>query len=108
MENMMKIFRKKSQKKNTELAKIKRKSALFLAPSVIGVSLFFVLPFLVVIFYSVVNNPIQHKFVFLKNFVNVWNNSAFQLAAANTFKFSSNSFELCVVKIVNSIILPPH
>ena len=42
--------KRKSQKRNTETAKIKRKSALFLAPSVIGVSLFFVLPFLVVIF----------------------------------------------------------
>lgn len=93
----MKRFRKESQKKNTEAAKIKRKSALFLAPSMIGVSLFFVLPFLVVIFYSVVNNPIQHKFVFLKNFINVWNNSAFQLAAANTFKFSVIAVPLVVV-----------
>ena len=85
------------QKKNTEMAKIKRKSALFLAPSVIGVSLFFVLPFLVVLFYSVVNNPIQHKFVFLKNFINVWNNAAFQLAAANTFKFSVIAVPLVVI-----------
>lgn len=90
-------FRKESPKKNTETAKIKRKSALFLAPSVIGVSLFFVLPFLVVIFYSVVNNPIQHKFVFLRNFINVWNNSAFQLAAANTFKFSIIAVPLVVI-----------
>ena len=52
-------MRGKQQKLNREEAKIKRKSALFLAPSIIGVSLFFVLPFLVVIFYSVVNNPIQ-------------------------------------------------
>ena len=85
------------EKKNTEMAKIKRKSALFLAPSVIGVSLFFVLPFLVVIFYSVVNNPIQHKFVFLKNFINVWNNTAFRLAAGNTFKFSLIAVPLVVV-----------
>ena len=70
---------------------------MFLAPSMIGVSLFFVLPFLVVIFYSVVNNPIQHKFVFLKNFVNVWNNAAFRLAAGNTFKFSLIAVPLVVV-----------
>lgn len=88
---------KEKQKNNTELTKIKRKSAFFLAPSLIGVSLFFVLPFLVVIFYSVVNNPIQHKFVFLKNFINVWNNAAFRLAASNTFRFSIIAVPLVVV-----------
>ena len=93
----MKKIGKEHLKLNSEEAKIKRKSALFLAPSVIGVSLFFVLPFLVVIFYSVVNNPIQHKFVFFKNFVNVWNNTAFRLAAGNTFKFSLIAVPLVVV-----------
>ena len=93
----MKKIGKEPQKLNSEEAKIKRKSALFLAPSMLGVALFFVLPFLVVIFYSVVNNPIQHKFVFLKNFVNVWNNAAFRLAAGNTFKFSLIAVPLVVV-----------
>ena len=93
----MKKIGKEPQKLTSEEAKIKRKSALFLAPSMIGVALFFVLPFLVVIFYSVVNNPIQHKFVFLKNFVNVWNNAAFRLAAGNTFKFSLIAVPLVVV-----------
>lgn len=93
---MKKLSRERSEK-NTEIAKIKRKSALFLAPSFMGVSLFFVIPFLVVIFYSVVNNPIQHKFVFMKNFINVWNNSAFQLAASNTLKFSLIAVPLVVV-----------
>ena len=93
----MNKIRKEKKKKNTEMAKIKRKSALFLAPSLLGVSLFFVLPFLVVIFYSVVNNPIQHKFVFMKNFINVWNNSAFQLAASNTIKFSFIAVPLVVI-----------
>ena len=93
----MKKIRKEPRKLNSEEAKIKRKSALFLAPSMLGVALFFVLPFLVVIFYSVVNNPIQHKFVFLKNFVNVWNNAAFRLAAGNTFKFSLIAVPLVVV-----------
>lgn len=93
----MKKLGKERTQKNTEIAKIKRKSALFLAPSVTGVSLFFVLPFLVVIFYSVVNNPIQHKFVFLKNYINVWNNAAFRLAAGNTLKFSLIAVPLVVI-----------
>ena len=68
--NKMKSVRREKEKKNTELAKIKRKSALFLAPSVIGVSLFFVLPFMVVIFYSVVNNPI-HQYESILRFLDV-------------------------------------
>ena len=38
-------------------------------------------PFCVVIFYSVVNNPIQQVFVGVDNYVRVWENSAFQQAA---------------------------
>ncbi|MBQ9989531.1 MAG: sugar ABC transporter permease [Lachnospiraceae bacterium] len=76
---------------------IKRKSALFLAPSFLGVLLFFVLPFGVVGFYSMVNNPVQHKFVFLDNFIYVGKNAAFRLAAANTLKFSLVAVPLVVV-----------
>ena len=34
-------------------------SASFLAPSLIGVLVFFILPFMVVIYYSLVDNPIS-------------------------------------------------
>jgi len=76
---------------------LKRKSLLFLSPSLIGVALFFVLPFAVVGYYSVLNNPIQHKFVFLDNYISVWNSSSFRLAAANTIKFSLAAVPLAVV-----------
>ena len=72
-------------------------SALFLAPSLIGVFVFFILPFVVVIFYSMVDNPINHNFVFLDNFKNVLGNSSFRLAAANTLKFSSAAVPLAVI-----------
>lgn len=88
---------KSHKKKNTQLAKIKKKSAFFLAPSLTGVAVFFILPFLVVIYYALVNNPIQHKFVFADNFIKVWNNGAFRLAAANTFKFSVIAVPLVVI-----------
>ena len=45
-------------------------SGAFLAPSVLGVLLFFVLPFLVVIYFSFVNNPVAKKFVGLTNYIN--------------------------------------
>jgi multiple sugar transport system permease protein len=70
---------------------------LFIAPSLIGVSLFYILPFLVVIYYSVVDDPINHQFIFLNNFFNVFENGAFQLAAMNTLKFSAVAVPLAVI-----------
>lgn len=72
-------------------------SWLFLAPSLLGVMLFFVAPFGVVIYYSLINNPIQKNFVGFANYINVWNNGAFKLAGINTFKFSLVSVPLAVL-----------
>lgn len=85
------------KKKTPEMKRQRLGSAAFLAPSLIGVLVFFILPFLVVIYYSVVDNPISHNFVFLKNFINVLNNSAFRKAASNTLQFSLIAVPLAVV-----------
>lgn len=69
----------------------------YLFPSVAGVLLFFVLPFFVVIYYSMVDNPINNEFVFLENFVRVFNNDAFREAAYNTMRFSLVAVPLAVV-----------
>ena len=74
-----------------------RISWLFILPSLIGVCLFFFIPFLVVIYYSFVNNPVQHHFVGLTNYIRVAGNSAFQLAAGNTLIFSFVSVPLAVI-----------
>ena len=75
----------------------KRISVLYLLPSVLGVLLFFVLPFLIVIYYSVVDNPINKEFVFLDNFIMVFRNAAFVQAAKNTLIFSLTAVPLAVV-----------
>ena len=72
-------------------------SWLYLAPSLIGVGLFFVLPFGVVIYYSMINNPVQHEYVGFNNFIRTWNNNAFSLAARNTLLFSMIAVPLAVV-----------
>lgn len=77
--------------------RIKRKSAVFLAPSFLGVLTFFLAPMLVVLFYSVVDNPIRKEFVFLDNYKNVCTNYAFKLAVLNTVKFSVISVPLVVI-----------
>ena len=72
-------------------------SWLYLAPSLIGVGLFFVLPFGVVIYYSMINNPVQHEYVGFNNFIRTWNNNAFSLAARNTLLFSVIAVPLAVM-----------
>ena len=71
--------------------------ALFLAPSFLGVMAFFILPFIVVIVYSLVDNPINMEFNGLGNFIRVINNGAFKKATANTLKFSVIAVPLAVV-----------
>ena len=75
-------------KTHTLLKKERLKSLAFLAPSGLGVLTFFVVPFIVIIYYSLLDNPIQKNFVGLDNFKSLITNSAFQSAAFNTLIFS--------------------
>lgn len=84
-------------KKSMRKRKVQISSGLFIAPSFLGVLLFFLLPFLVVIYYSMVDNPISANFVFLKNFQSVIKNSAFRTAVHNTAVFSAIAVPLAVV-----------
>lgn len=72
-------------------------SFAFLSPSVLGVLVFFVLPFFVVIYYAFVNNPVLHEFVGFDNFRNLFHNQSFRLAAKNTAIFSLISVPAAVV-----------
>lgn len=85
-------LRGKTLKKSEKITEIS-----FLAPSVTGVLLFFILPFFVVVYYSVIDNPINHEFVFFDNFVSIMQNEAFLMAAKNTTLFSVIAVPLVVV-----------
>lgn len=89
--------KKQKRKASKRLKKQKRNSRIFLAPSVLGVALFFVIPFIVVVYYSMVDNPISQNFVFLDNFKYVIGNNAFRKAVGNTFSFSAIAVPLAVV-----------
>jgi len=71
--------------------------AAFLGPSILGVSIFYIVPFGVVVFYSMISSPIERDFVFLDNFKNLIANTAFQQAAKNTAVFSAISVPLAVI-----------
>jgi multiple sugar transport system permease protein len=70
---------------------------LWLAPSFIGVSVFYIIPFFVIVYYSMIDNVIQRNFVFFDNFTALFQNQAFRIAAANTLRFSLVSVPLAVV-----------
>lgn len=91
----MKAGRKNKLSKRTR--KLKISSGLYIAPSFLGVMLFFIIPFIVVIYYSMINNPISGEFVFLQNFQMVLKNAAFKKAAMNTLTFSAVAVPLAVV-----------
>ena len=58
-----KQIKNKRIKQFSELKRAKRYSALFLLPSIIGVSIFFAIPFLVVVYYSFIDDPVNKQFV---------------------------------------------
>ena len=84
-------------KSSKRLKKQKMGSGLYLAPSLIGVLLFYIIPFVVVIFYSMVDNPISKNFVFVENYRRVIQNSAFKTAVVNTATFSAIAVPLAVI-----------
>ena len=78
----------------------------FLSPSLLGVGIFFILPFCVVVYYSLIDGVGSKNFVFLQNFIKLFDNSAFRLAAKNTLSFSAMAVPLAVVlSIVLALML---
>lgn len=73
-------------------------SWLYILPSLVGVLVFYVLPFGFVIYYSLIDNVSNHNFVGLENFKALFTNSAFLMASKNTLTFS-------VVTVFSAVIL---
>ena len=57
-------------------------------PGLLGIVLFYVLPFFSGVWYSVTDGSYKNAFVGLQNYVNVWNNSMFRLGLTNTLLLS--------------------
>ena len=72
-------------------------SLCYLSPSLLGVGVFFILPFGVVVYYSLIDGVASRSFVGLENFTRLFQNSAFKMAAANTLKFSALAVPLAVI-----------
>ena len=69
---------------------------LFLAPSLIGISVFFLIPFVDTVRRSFMDVRAAN-FIGLESYVSVLNNAAFRLAAANTLKFVAVCIPLLMI-----------
>lgn len=67
--------------------KIKKQTIIFLLPSLIGFSIFFLIPFVGGLYYALFDSSVNGHFVGLGNFADLLSNSAFLKAASNTFIF---------------------
>jgi len=85
------------------LQRLKRKAhdravgAAFLAPSFLGALVFYIVPFGVVVYYSLIRSPLVREYVGIENFKNILANSAFRQAASNTLQFSAVAVPLAVI-----------
>ena len=68
---------------------VRKKSVLlFLMPGLIGLMMFYVLPFIGGLYYSFTDGTYKNAFVGLDNYISVLNNSIFQTGLTNTFVLS--------------------
>lgn len=72
-------------------------ASCFLGPSFLGVLLFYIVPFGVVVYYSLIQGPMNSSFVGLQNYANVLQNNAFRTAVKNTVVFTGIAVPLAVV-----------
>ncbi|MCX7747398.1 MAG: sugar ABC transporter permease [Clostridia bacterium] len=78
----------------------------FLAPSVFGFLIFFFVPFILGLYYSMVDSPIRGKFVGLSNYYQLITNPVLLKACYNTFVFTSISVPLNIgISLTLAILL---
>ena len=98
---MLQVLKGRGMDKSRQIRKKIRadflRSLCFLMPSLLGVGVFFILPFGVVVYYSMIDGVASRNFVALENFRKLFQNSAFKLASINTLKFSAMAVPLAVV-----------
>ena len=75
----------------------RRKTGVFMLPSFLGIMMFFIVPFIIVIYYSLIDGNTSANFVGLQNYENLMNNSAFRMSMKNTGLFSLTAVPAVVI-----------
>ena len=70
---------------------------IFTASSIIGFLLFFGIPFIISLFYCFTKGAGDIEYVGFQNFIDIFNNSSFQLAVKNTILFNLVSVPLVMI-----------
>lgn len=85
--------------KNSQCGRRREKvfSYAVILPSLLGVLILFIIPFGIVVRYSLVNNPVKMEYTGMDNYKELAHNTAFTRAARNTAVFSAISVPLAVV-----------
>lgn len=91
------VIKKEHHRRSRQEQRERAVTSLYMLPSILGVLVFFVLPFFVVIYYSLIDSVNDPNFVGLENFARLFRNSAFLLALKNTGIFSAIAVPLVVV-----------
>ena len=72
-------------------------SNMCIIPSLVGVMIFFLVPFGIVIYYSMIDNPISHNFVGLDNYTKLMHTTAFTKAVSHTARFTLIAVPLSLI-----------
>ena len=81
---------------------------LFLAPSLLMMGIFYVVPFFISVYYALIDNAVSRRFVGLYNLIDTWNNEAFAIAARNTVVFMATSIPLNIgLALMLALMLKP-
>ena len=85
--------------KNTKELKLKDGTVLFLLvlPSLAGLLVFYVAPFMISLYFAVIDNNVSQNFVGLQNFIDTLSNDAFRLGLQNTGVFLAISVPLNII-----------
>lgn len=78
---------------------------LFILPSLIGMCIFYLVPFLATLYYSVINNMAERKWAGLKNFGSLFANDLYMEAGANTVLFILASVPLGMAIALLSVLV---
>lgn len=79
---------------------------LLIVPSVIGILVFYVLPFIWMVIYSFFDKPINGSFVGFKNYIDLINNGVYRKALSNTAIFTGISVPMIIIlSLILAILL---
>lgn len=92
--------------KKAKLLNWNRKCILCMMPGFIGTAVFFAFPFLRILYYSLIDNQFNKKFVWLKNYADALQNEYFRLALKNSLLLIVIGVPLLIVVAVTvSLVL---